>query len=190
MTNEKSTTSPHLVPSVKSLVLTSLVTAITCIIAPFAIPIPFSPVPVSLTNLILYISIFLLGWKSATVSYLVYVLLGAVGLPVFSGFAGGIGKIAGPTGGYLVGFVFLTVISGYILEKFRSRRVIIMAGMVLGTAVTYIFGTMWLCIQMELSFVQGLAIGALPYLPGDCIKIIIAVIVGPTLAQRTRAIQQ
>lgn len=189
MTNEKSTIPSSSISSVKSLVLTALVTGITCIIAPFAIPIPFSPVPVSLTNLVLYISIFLLGWKSATVSYLVYVLLGAVGLPVFSGFAGGLGKIAGPTGGYLVGFVFLTVISGYILEKFRGRRVIIVIGMVLGTAVTYVFGTAWLCIQMNLTFLQGLAIGTLPYLPGDCIKIIIAIIIGPILAQRIRSIQ-
>lgn len=189
MTNENSTISPHSIFSVKSLVLTALVTAITCIIAPFAIPIPFSPVPISLTNLVLYISIFLLGWKSATVSYLVYVLLGAVGLPVFSGFAGGLGKIAGPTGGYLVGFIFLTVISGYIVEKFRGRRILIVTGMVLGTAVTYVFGTAWLCIQMNLSFLQGLTIGTFPYLPGDCIKIMIAVIIGPTLAQRIKAIQ-
>lgn len=189
MTNEHSTTSANSSFTIKSLVLTSLMTAITCIIAPFALPVPFSPVPISLTNLVLYISIFLLGWKSASVSYIIYLLLGTVGLPVFSGFTGGLGKLAGPTGGYLVGFIFLILISGSILEKFQGHRFIIATGMALGTIVSYAFGTGWLCFQMDLTSIQGLAAGVLPYIPGDCIKIIIAVIIGPVLSQRIKSIQ-
>lgn len=186
MTNETPTSQTHSASSVKSLVLTALMTAITCIAAPFVIPLPFSPIPISLTNLILYISIYVLGWRRATASYLIYLLLGAVGLPVFSGFTGGIGKIAGPTGGYLAGFIFLTIISGYILEKFRGKRIFTAAGMILGTAVTYLFGTGWLCFQMQLTFPQGLAAGVLPYLPGDCIKIAAALMIGPILYKRVR----
>lgn len=159
-----SATTKH--PQVRThlLVRIALVTAITCILAPLSIPLPFSPVPLSLTNLVLYISIFILGWKAATVSYLVYLLLGAIGLPVFSGFAGGLGKLAGPTGGYLVGMIFLTILSGWIAERFLKKPAVILIGMLLGSAVNYLFGTVWLCVQLHLSFAEGLMIGVVPYL--------------------------
>lgn len=166
------------------LVLIAMVTAITCILAPFSIPIPISPVPISLTNLVLLISIYVLGWKDATVSYLVYLLLGAFGLPVFSGFAGGLGKIAGPTGGYLTGFIFMTIIAGIFVERYPDRRILVITGMVLATMVAYAFGTAWLAFQMELPFTGALSIGVIPYLPGDTIKIILAVLTGPVLRSR------
>lgn len=173
--------------SVHQLVLIACVTAVTCILAPFSIPLPFSPVPVSLTNLVLYISIYLLGWKASTVSYVIYLLLGIVGLPVFSGFSGGIGKAAGPTGGYLLGFLFLTVIAGFFVEKWNGKRGPAAFGMVLGTAITYLFGTIWLCHQAGLSFLQGLAVGVLPYLIFDAAKIFIAILFAPALRARIQS---
>lgn len=161
-----------------------MVTAITCILAPFSVPIPISPVPISLTNLVLLISVYVLGWKDATVSFLIYLLIGAAGLPVFSGFAGGLGKIAGPTGGYLVGFIFMTIIAGLFVGHFPDRRSLIVIGMALSTAVTYLFGTAWLAFQMEIPFTAALSIGVLPYLPGDTAKIILAVVTGPILRSR------
>ena len=104
--------------STRSMVLTALITAVTCILAPLSIPIPFSPVPITLTNLVIGFSIYLLGWKKATLSYIIYLLLGLAGLPVFSGFSGGFAKFAGPTGGYLIGFIFLTIIGGLIIDHF------------------------------------------------------------------------
>ena len=89
----------------KQMTLIALMTALTCILGPLSIPLPFSPVPISFTNLVLYFSVFVLGTKFSTISYIVYLLIGLVGLPVFSGFSGGPAKVAGPTGGYLVGFV-------------------------------------------------------------------------------------
>lgn len=168
----------------RRLVLIAMVTAITCIIAPFSIPIPVSPVPISLTNLILLISIYILGFKDATISFLIYLLLGAFGLPVFSGFTGGMGKIAGPTGGYLIGFIFMTIIAGIFVERFANRRILIVTGMVLATLVAYFFGTVWLAFQMELPFTAALSIGVIPYLPGDTAKIILAVLTGPLLRSR------
>lgn len=174
--------------STQRLVLIALITAITCIFAPLAIPIPVSPVPISLTNLVILISVYILGWKDATISFLIYLLLGAVGLPVFSGFAGGLGKLAGPTGGYLIGFIFMTIIAGIFVEHFPSKRILIIIGMVIATAVTYAFGTAWLAFQLDQSFIAALSIGVIPYLPGDIIKIIIAIIVGPLLRNRLRNI--
>lgn len=170
----------------RQMTLIGLVTAITCLIAPFSIPIPVSPVPISLTNLILYLSVYVLGMKYSTISYAIYLLLGLVGLPVFSGFSGGIGKLGGPTGGYLVGFIFLTLISGFFVEKFRQKIAMEAAGMILGTVVAYLFGTIWICAQMHISFVAGLSLGVFPYLIGDVIKIIAACIVGPKLFTAVR----
>ena len=79
----------------KSMVLMALFAALTCVLAPLSIP--SGPVPISLTNLVIYFSLYVLGWQRATITYLVYLLLGLVGLPVFSGFEGGVGKLAGPT---------------------------------------------------------------------------------------------
>ncbi|MGO5052976.1 biotin transporter BioY [Lachnospiraceae bacterium LCP25S3_G4] len=170
--------------STKVLVVISLITAITCILAPFSIPLPFSPVPISFTNLVLYLSVFIIGWKYATISYIIYLLLGVVGLPVFSGFTGGLGKLFGPTGGYLLGFIFLTIISGLFIEKSHEKKIFIILGMVLGTIVCYLFGTIWLAKQLDLTFLQGLAAGVIPYILGDAIKIIIAFLVGPTIKKQ------
>ncbi len=173
----------------KRMVLIALVTAITCILAPFSIPLPFTPVPITLTNLVILTGVYLLGWKDATISYIVYLLLGMVGLPVFSGFSGGLGKLAGPTGGYLIGFIFLTVIAGLFVEKFPKKIYIIVPGMILGMAVTYLFGTIWLAYQMSITFPEALLIGVVPYLIGDGIKIVLAVILGPILRDRVSKIK-
>ena len=85
-----------------AITVTALMTAVTCILAPLSIPI--GPVPISLTNLAIYISLYLLGWKRGTISYLIYLLIGLVGIPVFSGFTGGPAKLAGPTGGYIIDY--------------------------------------------------------------------------------------
>lgn len=183
-TNNQASSASRL--STQSLVLTALMTAVTCILAPMSIPIPFSPVPLTLTNFVLEISIFLLGWKKATASFIIYLLLGLCGLPVFSGFSGGVGKFAGPTGGYLIGFLFLTVIGGLFAEHFHWKRSACTVGMVLGMAVTYAFGTAWLCLQLNLSFTAGLFTGVIPYLPGDAVKIALAVAFGPVLKKRVR----
>lgn len=168
----------------QELVLIALITAITCILAPFSIPLPISPVPISFTNLVLYISIFLLGWKRAAVSYIVYLLLGFAGLPVFSGFTAGLTKLAGPTGGYLIGFIFLTIIAGIFTEHFPEKNILCALGMILGTVVAYAFGTIWLCVQLHLTLSEGLAVGVIPYLPGDIMKIIFALMIGPILKKR------
>ena len=133
----------------KQMTLIALMTALTCILGPLSIPLPFSPVPISFTNLVLYFSVFVLGTKFSTISYIVYLLIGLVGLPVFSGFSGGPAKVAGPTGGYLVGFVFLTVIAGFFVEHFKGKLSFAVLGMVLGTIVCYLFGTIWLSMQWQ-----------------------------------------
>lgn len=170
--------------NVRDMVFIGLMTAIICIVAPFTIPIPFSPVPLSLTNLAIYFSVILLGLKKGTMSLILYMLIGFIGIPVFSGFTGGLSKLAGPTGGYLIGFIFMALISGFFIEKYNNKKYMYVVGMVIGTLVTYGFGTAWLAYQLNLSFIKGLAIGVLPYIVGDGIKIIIAESIAPVIKKR------
>ena len=121
--------------------------------------------------------------------FLIYLLLGAVGLPVFASFHAGLSVLAGPTGGYLIGFIFLALIQGFAMKYFDRKLIPTIIGMLIGMAVCYIFGTVWLAKLMSLSFKEGLFMGVIPYLPGDAVKIIIAVIVGPKLYAATKKVR-
>ena len=173
----------------KQMVLIALMTAVTCVLGPLSIPLPFSPVPISLTNFAIFLAIFVLGMKNGTISFIIYLLLGAVGVPVFSSFRGGFQVLAGPTGGYLIGFIFLALIMGFALDHFDRKLVPTIIGMIIGKAVCYTFGTVWLAKLLSLSFIEGLMMCVIPYLPGDAAKIIIAAIVGPKLYGATQKIR-
>lgn len=164
--------------SIKKISLSGVMTAVICILGPLSIPLPTSPVPLSLTSLAICLSVFVLGMKYGTVSYLIYLFLGIAGLPVFSAFTGGIGKLAGPTGGYLIGFIFMALISGFFIERFPGKYIPAFIGMAIGNGICYLFGTIWLAFQMNLTFSSALAVGVLPYLAGDILKIIISAILG------------
>lgn len=164
-----------------AMVVTALMAAVTCILAPLSIPI--GPVPISLTNLAIYLSLYLLDWKKGTLSYLIYVLIGLVGLPVFSGFTGGPSKLAGPTGGYIIGFIPMAVIAGIIIDNYNKKWIQIL-GMIVGTAVCYAFGTAWFCFQSGMSVSAALAICVIPFISGDLIKMVIAMIIGPMVRKR------
>ena len=150
------------------MVTTAFMAAVTCILAPLSIPI--GPVPISLTNLAIYLSL--------------YLLIGLAGLPVFSGFSGGIGKLAGPTGGYIIGFIPMAIIAGIIIDHFRKRWIQLL-GMILGTAVCYVFGTAWFCMQAGYTVSAALAVCVIPFIPGDLVKMVIALTIGPVIRQRT-----
>lgn len=172
--------------NIKTMTFIALMAAVTCVLAPLSISIPFSPVPISLTNLVVYFSIYILGMKRGTLSYLVYLLIGLVGIPVFSGFTGGPAKLLGPTGGYLIGFIFMAMICGYFIDKWSNKWYLCFLGMILGTALCYLFGTVWLAYQAEMSFSAALAAGVIPFVPGDLIKIIIAMLIAPQISTRLR----
>lgn len=168
----------------KAIALIGLMAAVTCVLGPLSIPIPVSPVPISLTNLALYFTVYVIGMKRGTLSYIIYLLIGFVGVPVFSGFTAGPGKLLGPTGGYLIGFIPLALICGFFVDRWPEKRWLHFIGMVAGTLVCYLFGSAWLAYQGGYSFAYACAIGMIPYLPGDLAKIIIALILGPQLRKR------
>ena len=153
-----------------AITVTALMTAVTCILAPLSIPI--GPVPISLTNLAIYISLYLLGWKRGTISYLIYLLIGLVGIPVFSGFTGGPAKLAGPTGGYIIAHFHQPLLQ--------------LIGMIVGTIICYVLGTAWFCFEAKSTVSGALSICVLPFIPGDLIKMIIAMLIGPAIKKRLR----
>lgn len=169
-----------------TLALIGLMAAITCIMGPLSIPLPFNLVPISLTNLAICFTVYILGMKKGTTSYCIYLLIGLAGLPVFSGFTGGVGKLLGPTGGYLIGFIFLALISGFFIDKWGNNMLLCMTGMVLGEIVMYIFGTVWLAYQAHMNFGAALWAGVIPFIPGDLIKMIMAMLLGPQIRNRLR----
>ncbi len=156
-------------------------TALTCILAPLSIPI--GPIPISLTTLVLYLALYLLGWKLSTASLIAYLALGMAGAPVFSGFSGGAGKLFGPTGGYLIGFLPLVLVSGWVLAH-TSTRWVQFLGFVLGTALCYAFGTAWFCFQTKSALGPALAVCVYPFLPFDLLKIILAMLLGPSIRKQ------
>ena len=166
----------------RQLTLVGVIAAVTCILGPLSLPIGI--VPISLTNLVIYFAVYVLGQKRATLSYIVYLFIGLIGLPVFSGFSGGFTKLFGPTGGYLIGFIFMAFISGIFIDKFSSKTYMCFLGMILGTITTYIFGTAWLAYQAHLTFNAALAVGVLPFIPGDVVKMVIASFIGPQIKKR------
>ena len=168
----------------KSIVMIALMSAILCCFGPITIVLPFSPIPISLASLALYLSAYLLGKKQAVISCFIYLLIGVIGIPVFSAFSAGPSKLFGPTGGYLLGYLILTYISGLFIEKNRSHIWIQIFGMTLGTIGCYFIGTLWLCIQSGITPMTAFLVGAVPFLPGDCVKIILTCILGRSLYKR------
>lgn len=166
---------------IRQMAVIGLMTAVICVIAPVSVNIPVSPVPISLGTFAICITTYILGMKRGVLCTFLYLLLGLAGLPVFSGFSGGAGTLFGPTGGYLIGYLFLSLMCGYTVDKFRSKLWLHFIGMVVGIASCYMFGTVWLAYLKNLSFAAALAAGVIPFIPGDIAKIIIVMLIGPQL---------
>lgn len=175
MKNEKLTT--------KDLAIIGVFAAVICVLGPLSLPIPISPVPVTFAILAVFLASYVLGMKRGTLCVLVYLLIGMAGLPVFSGFSGGLGKLAGPTGGYLVGYIFIALCTGWCADRSDGKPVFAFIGMVIGTAICYALGTAWLAISLEMTFVQALAIGVAPYVLLDVLKMVLAAALGLKLRQ-------
>ena len=169
---------------IANLTMIGLMTAVLCIMGPLSLVIPISPVPISLTNLAICLTVILLGMKRGTLVTLGYLFIGFIGVPVFSAFTGGPGKLIGPTGGYLIGFVFLALIAGYFVERHPGKPGWTALGMALGTIALYTLGTAWLAYAAGMAFTQALFAGVVPFVIGDAVKITLAIMVGFPLKKR------
>lgn len=152
----------------------ALMAAVICICGPISFAIPVSPVPISLATFAVYLTSALLGMKKGSLSVLIYILLGVFGLPVFSGAQGGFAKIAGPTGGYIIGYIFIAIVVGLFTDKFEKKLWVYPVAMIAGTAVCYALGTSWFMCVTHNDLLASLTMCVTPYIPLDIIKIVVA----------------
>jgi biotin transport system substrate-specific component len=128
--------------------------------------IPIGPVPIVLQNLFVMLTGLLLGSRWGLAAVGVYLLAGALGLPVFAGGAGGVGRIFGPTGGYLIGYLPVVFLIGFIAERSRSGILFDILAMICGTALLYVCGVSWLKVVTGMAWPGAVALGCTPFCRG------------------------
>lgn len=174
--------------NIRTLTLIGLFTAISCVLGVWAIPI--GPISITLGLFSIFLNAYILGWKKGTISILIYLLLGAMGLPVFSCFSGGLGIILGPGGGYIVSWILVGLIVGFFSEKFplntSTHIALKFLGFLLGIAVCYLVGTIWF-VQVAYdthtvaNYVSALAVCVYPFIPLDIAKAVATLLMGPKI---------
>ncbi|MBR4799376.1 MAG: biotin transporter BioY [Clostridia bacterium] len=143
------------------------------------ITVPFAAIPFTMQTFSLFAVTLLLGGKRACVSVLVYIALGAAGVPVFSGFRGGVGALAGATGGYIAGFIAVPLVFWLFTKLFGEKLFVKLASLALGLAVCYLFGTAWYALVFsgdaaKAGFGYAFSVCVLPYIPADAAKLALA----------------
>ncbi len=154
----------------------SLFLLLTALGAFVRIPLPFTPVPVTLQTLFVLLAGLALGGGLGVVSEACYVALGALGLPLFAGAAGGLAVLAGPTGGYLVAFPIAAWVTGRVAGSEKASWPRVLLALIAGTLVIYALGVAQLTVVLQAGLVKGIQLGALPFLPGDAVKIAVALV--------------
>ncbi|MCD5002183.1 biotin transporter BioY [Enterococcus saccharolyticus] len=155
------------------------------VIAVFSqIIIPLGPVPLSLQTFIVGLTVTLLGRKTGTWAIIIYLLLGLIGLPVYAGAGSGIGAVLGPTGGYLVGFLFTGLLLGTLLKKVPLTFFWVILANLISFIVTLLFGSIWLKIANDLTWTAAMLGGFLHFLLPEIIKAIAAGTIGVLLLRR------
>lgn len=165
---------------IQSLILTAVFTGIIILCSWLQIP---APIPFTLQTLGIYLCLAVLGGKNATLSVAVYIALGAMGLPVFSGFTGGVGALFGATGGFVWGFLFIPL-SGWCLEKTPLKKNSLVFGAIFGTIICYICGMLWysmVYMKGALGFAAAFLSSVLPFVIPDAVKLAVAVIISGRL---------
>lgn len=174
--------------SVRNMAFTALMAAFICIAAPFVIPV--GAVPLSLATLAVYLSGALLGSKKGTAAVLIYLLIGAVGLPVYSGFTAGFGQLFGITGGFLIGYVPCAFLTGLLSDIFQGKLWGIALGMAVGTLSCYLFGAVWYIVLTDVDFIAAVMICVVPFIPTDMLKIAAACAISVPLKKRLSAFEE
>ena len=153
-------------------VLASLMAALTAVGA--YIYVPVGPVPIVLTSLFVLLSGLLLGSRWGLISMGLYLLVGAIGMPVFAGGRGGFPHFFGPTGGYLFGYALSAWVTGVVSERSRGLVVWEVLAVVAGAISIYLVGVPWLKVVTQMSWTKALMVGMVPFLIGDTVKASVA----------------
>ena len=175
---------------VRFMTVTALMTAVLCVVSPFQIPI--GEVPVTLSTMAVVLVSVLTGTKCGFAACLLYILIGAAGVPVFSGFRGGLSVLTGPTGGYIAGYLLLVLIGGIVHDLFtvrlKPRRVLYYAAtlavFLAGMAVLYLAGTLWFMKVTGAEWAHALAVCVYPFIPLDIAKTALGIVLADLISVR------
>ena len=157
-----------------TLTAAALMTAVLCVLGPLSVPV--GPVPVAMANFGVSLAAWLLGPRYGALSVAAYLLLGAVGAPVFAGAGAGAAVLFGPTGGYLIGYLAQALIGGWAVERSGGRARWSGLGLAAGVAVTA-----WFILQMGCTLPYALSVCVLPFIPFDAAKVALASVLGSIL---------
>lgn len=158
--------------AVRTVVLVTGFALLTALAAQITVPLPWTPVPVTGQTFAVLLSGAVLGWKAGAGSQVLYVALGAVGLPFYADGASGWQVVVGATGGYLVGFVIAAALIGYLAERGQDRNLATsIPAMLAGTAIIYLLGVTWLAAELGVSATKAMELGLVPFVIGDAIKL-------------------
>ncbi|MGM8366211.1 biotin transporter BioY [Virgibacillus sp. W0181] len=166
----------------RMMIVTALFAAIIAVSAQLTIPLPL--VPITGQTLAIGLAATILGSRHGTIAATLYLIIGAIGIPVFAQMSGGLGVIVGPTGGFLVGFIPTTFIIGYYLEKTSFTVFNAFIANIIGMFITLIFGTVWLKIIADLPWGAAIAGGFTPFIIGGLIKAFLAGWIGILVRNR------
>ena len=170
--------------SVKDMAFVAMFAALIAVCSMISIPI--GEVPVTLQTFGVCLSAATLGRRRGVLSVLIYILIGAAGIPVFAGFKGGFGVLAGPTGGYIVGFLLTALIIGTAADKWGRKVLPLTPAMVIGVLLCYAVGTAWFILVTKMHLGESLLLCVVPFLIPDVVKIAAAAILSVQLSKAVR----
>lgn len=165
----------------KEIVSVGMFAAVLAVLSQLSIPMP-SGVPITLQTFAVALTGVVLAWKLGTASMLVYILLGAVGVPVFAGFSGGVQVLVNYTGGFIWGFIVMTLLCG-IGVQMKNKIAGILLGIV-GLAICHLFGTFQFMFVMKMGFMESFLLASAPYLIKDAISVVLGFVIGGQLRTR------
>ena len=174
--------------SVQDLCSIAIMAAITAVMAQIAIPMPMG-VPLTMQTFAVTLAGVILGSKKGGMSILVYILLGAIGVPVFAEFSGGIQNLIGPTGGFIISFPIMAYVIGLGVEM-RKKKGMFTFMLILGTLLNYVVGVVMFCIVMDSSVMTAISACVLPFIPTAIIKAVVAAVLGLQIRKRLAGVLQ
>lgn len=168
---------------VKTMVICAIFAAILCVFS--ALTIPIGPVPISMGILGVMLTAIILGPKKGTIAVIVYILLGAVGLPIFSGFKGGFQVLLGPTGGYIWSYIIVALFIGFLTIRQQKNKWLTMLKIfivcLIGIVICYAAGTVQFMFVQKADLAKALTLCVIPFIPFDILKALIASYLGYTV---------
>lgn len=172
--------------SVKEMCYVALFTAIIVVMAQISIPLPMG-VPLTMQTFAITLAAVVLGARLSTYSTVIYVLLGAIGVPVLANFSGGLDKFVGPTGGFLISFPIMAFIIGYGVEHKKMFKGAFVVFLILGTVANYVVGVAMFCALTSSSIATGVTACVVPFIPTAIIKAVLASEIGFVIRKRLPA---